>query len=199
MIYCTKCGNPLQEDSRFCSACGTPVQAPISPEPQMPSDSAPVSVSAPAPAKKGSFVPAIVSLALSGEAISFGIVTLYFGFLALVASFTVMGEDAFVAGIMALIYCIVFGLFGVAFGVVSLILGVKYLKTKNPRLSGLAKAGVIISAISLVMIILGCLATAVSALLIFLEFTTPFGTPRGVFSVLPQKVYISSLDTGKSL
>ncbi len=159
MTYCTKCGNPLQEGCQFCSACGTPVQQPVQAVPK------PVPTPTSAPAKRGAFVPAIVSIALSGEAVAFGFLTLYFGFLCLPLSAAGMEEAALPAGIMMGTFVVLYGLFGLAFGLVSLILGVKYLKTKNPRLSALAKAGVIISAVSLGMIALGFLLAFVSLIL----------------------------------
>ncbi len=173
MIYCTKCGNPLQEDSQFCSACGTPVQAPISPEPQMPSDSAPVSVSAPAPAKKGSFVPAIVSLALSGEGIVFSFFSMIFGVLEIVMALASLGMDYTDMEFVSLViymssFAVIYGLFGIAFGIPSLILGKKYLKKNPTRLVGIAKAGSILGALSIALSALGLFGFLISIFLFFL-------------------------------
>lgn len=51
-MYCEKCGNKLENDSKFCTACGTPIEGSVTnpnPVPPAPPQPAPVSPAAPQP------------------------------------------------------------------------------------------------------------------------------------------------------
>lgn len=143
MKYCTKCGQPLDDNALFCTSCGNKMAPEAAPEPEIVKEAAPEPAPAPAPVytapaptptpvhtapqatynqpvqKMSSPGKIIAGFILGISALVLACLTVLFAFMALIPY----------AGAAMMVYAIVFGLFAVGCGIAGMILCSKAMQT----------------------------------------------------------------------
>lgn len=141
--YCLNCRKELEEGQKFCTGCGTPVQnpvvnEPVSVEPQMVAQPQvqvqPQVVSQPQVQSQVVSQPAQVNQTLAAEKKDSNV-------------FAIVG---FVLAIISLLCCGATGAFGLIFSIIGLVES----KKKNGAGKGLSIAGIVISSIMVVLLII---------------------------------------------
>ncbi|MBQ3146444.1 MAG: zinc ribbon domain-containing protein [Oscillospiraceae bacterium] len=156
MSFCSNCGNPLEENAKFCSKCGSSVAAPVESAPAEPVYSAPVytpiySTPAVIPEVSGK------AKAMGFIGMGLGIGGLFISILGIIYTLLGMGFEGLGFG-----FSIAFSLFSMPMSIVGRILSGKSMEGGNfsgacKAGSGLGLAGLIISC---VMLFLGFISLA---------------------------------------
>ncbi len=145
MIICPRCGIQLPDNSRFCNICGFSFQSNYQQQQYTYQQSGNSQYHYPQPVnndQKPSIAKAIVSAGLSGEAVALAVLNFFYTFLFIVAK-----EPEVALGLT-----IILSVFIIPFAIVGMVFGNGYLNSNAIRIKGLAKAGLIMGIISLILI-----------------------------------------------